>query len=76
LKSDHLGGSEAFFKAFLVIRIMKIFPNHDSSNCTAQLAKPTITFVSIQFAEAMSTGIPKPVQNASWFAGKGNTLCS
>lgn len=37
---------------------------------------PTLTFASIQFAEVISTGIPKPVQNASWFACKGNTLCS
>lgn len=69
-------GSEAFFEAFLVIRITKRFLNHDSSRLTGQLAKPTLTFVSLQFAEVTSTGIPKPIQNASWFACKGNTLCS
>lgn len=74
--SSELGAQKSCLKSFLVTRIMKILPNHDSSDHNAQLTKPILIFFSIQFAEVTSTGFPKPFQNALWCACKGNTLFS
>lgn len=57
--SSELGAQKSCLKSFLVTRIMKILPTHDSSNHNAQLTKPILIFFSHSVCRGNVNRIPK-----------------